>query len=126
MVNEEYKDIVLDCRSENFTSTCCRFVTHHDRHECLCSQLLSSVVQCIGVVNVVTIGVVENFTLEGVLFSSCDVVTGHKNYLLRVHTLFDQDLIRVESVSLMSVVVISATGCDNDSPVFSGHSRGYK
>ena len=117
MVNEEQKDVIFNSASEDFTTASCRFVPHHDCHEGFSVQLIFPIVKHFRIIYVVTIGIVENFAWERVLLCSGNVVARHENYLLRVETLLYQDLVGVEGISLVPIVVISATTSDNHSPV---------
>ena len=69
------------------------------------------------IINIVAIRVVKNFALEGILISRGNIITGHENNLLRVHTLLDQDLVGVECVSLVSIVIVSTAAGNDDGPV---------
>jgi len=118
MVNEEYEDVVLDRRPQHFATSCCLLITHHDCHEGLSIQLVFSVIEDIGIVHVVTIGVVKNLAREWVFLSSGNIVTGHEDDLIGVHTLFNEDLVSVESISLVPVIVITTATRNDYGPVF--------
>ena len=117
MVNEEHKHVVFDRASEYFATTGSFLVTHHDCHKGLSIELVSGIVEHIRVVDVVAIRVVKNLALEWVLFCCSDVITGHKDDLLWIKSLFDKQLVGMMRISLVTIVVVATTTRNDHSPV---------
>lgn len=58
-------------------------------------------------IDIFTVGLIEESSLERVLFVVCDVVVNEDNNVFRLETLLDQGMVCMTNIGLMSVVFIT-------------------
>ena len=118
MVYKKQEDIIFNRAAENLATTCAFLVSHHHCHEVICIYLISTVVNRLRIIHIVTAWFIKNLAREGVFFVVRDIIAGKENDVVQRESLLNKDCISMVCISLMSVVVVAATTSNNDCPIF--------
>ena len=118
MVYKKQENIIFNRAAENLATTCALPVSHHHCHEVICIYLISTVVNRLRIIHIVTAWFIKNLAREGVFFVVRDIIAGKENDVVQRESLLNKDCISMVCISLMSVVVVAATTSYNDCPIF--------
>ena len=92
-------------------------VSFEDCEEGFFIDLVSSVVDLRGAVDIVASRTVENHALDRVFLVGSDIIVHHVNYMISSDSVLHEDLVGMGNICLVSVVPVVFWTSDEDGPV---------